>query len=225
MNVSKILFIHPSRGRPEMAARSSSSAVSTMTSGASFRYVFSLDSDDPELGRYREILEGLEFPKEVLVSDNPYVIPAVNIAAARLQNEDLIINIADDFGFQKGWDSKLIRFISAVNRPDYLIHVTDLPNGVAIPVIQIVSAMLYRRLGYFFYPRYMSMYADQDLLEACQSIGAAIVYAGEPMGLEHNHPSFGRGSWDDTYARENRPECYRHGEAVLAQRRLAGFRS
>lgn len=223
MNVGRIFFIHPSRGRPSMARQSAAEAVATLDSGVPFRYCFSLDRDDPDLGRYRDELVRLQFAHEILESDNPCVVAAVNAAAALLQDEDLIINIADDFGFSAGWDSRLLKFIGQVERPDYLIHVTELPNGAAIPVIQIVSAPLYRRLGYFFYPEYVSMYADQDLLEACQSIGAALVYQGEPLGLQHNHPNFGRGAWDATYARENRIECYRHGEAVLAARRRIRF--
>lgn len=224
MNVRKILFIHPSRGRPALAIRSAACAVGTMRSEIPYRYVFSLDTDDLVLVKYFMEVNALKFHPLFLVARNPSVIHAVNLAASQVRdNEDLIINIADDFGYSEGWDVKLLKFISTITRPDYLVHVTDMPNGKDLPIIQIMSTCLYRRLGYFFYPEYISMYADNDLLQCCRAMGTAIVYEGEPLGFDHLHPNYGKGQWDSTYERENRGEYYKQGRELFERRKSQNF--
>lgn len=223
MKVYKILFIHPSRGRPELGCDSARRIVDAMTTGVDFRYIFSLDLDDPKLPDYFRGFSRLPFLNLALVANNTSTVPAVNLAARQLEKEDLIINVADDFGYSKGWDQRLLRFIDTLVDPEYLVHVPDMPNAHFIPVIQIMSSALYRRLGHFFYPGYVSMFADQDLLEACRHLGAVRGYQGESLGFQHLHPAFGCGHWDETYERENRADATQLGRSLLDHRRANHF--
>lgn len=206
-----------------MGVRSAGAAIGTMRSGIGYRYVFSLDLSDVRLIPYFGELGLLPFKPEVLVGPNQTVIEAVNRVAALVRDEELMINLADDFGYREGWDVRLLSFIDTIDRPDYLVHVTDMDNAADLPVIQIVSTAFYRRFGYFFFPEYISMFADNELLEVARRLGACKVYQGESLGFDHRHPNWGKGVWDDTYSRENTPEAYRQGHHVFTFRKNINF--
>jgi hypothetical protein len=217
MKLDKILIVHPSRGRPEMARMHSQLLMQNRTSACEFRYVFSLDQDDPSCLAYSDSLKRCEFPYEVLLAPNKGVIEAVNRAASSIVNEDVIINMSDDIASTSGWDSRLSAFVSTINPPMYLVQPVDMDNGESIPVVQIMSSALHHRLGYILPPCYDTMYADNDLIESCRLLGAVFPCRG--LGFDHRHPNYGKGQWDETYARENRPEAYASGAAMLERRR------
>lgn len=223
MKINKILFIHPSRGRPVMGVLSAEAAISSMRTGIPFRYVWSLDFDDPCREEYMGRIRAMSFKCGCLCDWNESTIPAVNKAAANLREEDLIINIADDFGYTPGWDEKMVKLLEPVTRPEWMLHLRNMDNGQDLPIVQIVSAAMYRRLNYFFYPEYISMFADNDLLELARQQGWVVPYDGPEVLFIHNHPNWGRGQWDETYARENTPVAYQQGQALLAQRRGQRF--
>ncbi len=221
MNIEKFLIIHPSRGRPDMAVNSANLLMGNRTSEKEFHYVFSLDSDDPSIPKYWETVKRLSFPHTVLVDKNRTAIEAINRAAATLKDEDIIINMNDDFASTKGWDSRLIAFVGGLTVREYLIQPTDMDNGENIPVVQIMSAHLYKMLGYLLPPCYESMYADNDLLESCKLL--CVVFRCTGLGFDHRHPNYGKGVWDETYARENKPGAYEFGLEVLKRRRIEKF--
>ena len=221
MKLERILIVHPSRGRPDMAVKHSQMLMGNRTSGCQFRYLFSMDLDDTTCSQYSASLKMCGFPHEVLIAPNRGVIEAVNGAASRITNEDIIINMSDDISSTAGWDSRLVDFVSRLTSPMYLVQPVDMDNGEAIPVVQILSSALYHRLGYILPPCYDTMYADNDLIESCRVLGAVFPCRG--LGFEHLHPNYGKGQWDETYARENRPEAYASGVAMLERRRADGY--
>lgn len=221
MKLEKLLIIHPSRGRPAMALAHASDLIRNTTGAFRFHYVFSLDADDPQLADYTHRFIGFPYRCERIIAENRKVIEAINRAAAQLADEDLIFNMSDDIASTTGWDERLKAFVETIPSPQYLVLPVDMYNGQNVPVIQMMSAALYRRLGYLLPPMYDSMYADNDLLESCYRL--RVVFPCRGLGFEHLHPSAGKGQWDETYARENRPEAYASGQALLAQRRSQNF--
>ena len=221
MKLDKILIIHPSRGRPKMAADYAGKLIRHRSAPLEFRYVFSLDADDSALPGYSQSLRECRFPHETVIGENRTAIGAVNRAAATLDNEDMVFNMSDDIDSSPGWDVRLARFVATIANPEYLVQPVDMYNGQNVPVIQMMSSALYRRLGYVLPPCYDTMYADNDLLESCRMLGSVFPCTG--LGFEHLHPSAGRGSWDETYARENRPEYYASGQAMLELRRAQKY--
>jgi len=220
MKISKLLIIHPSRGRPVMARENANQLIDNRSTNIPFRYILSLDRDDPRLQEYLNDL-GLHFQTARMVEDNASVIPAVNRAAERLADEDLIFNMSDDIASTPGWDERLIRFINGIPSEQYLVQPVDMDNGSRIPVIQIMSAALYRSLGYVLPPMYFSMFADDDLIETCRRLN--VVYPCSTLGFDHRHPCWGKGEWDDTYRRENAPEAYASGLEIFNRRRSENF--
>lgn len=220
MKIQKILITHPSRGRPEMGINNVLRLIGHMTSGVGYRYVLSCDIDDPALPQYRSRMPEFSNPM-MLESPNKTVVEAVNAAAAQITDEDLIFNFNDDFVSSSGWDRRLLDFIEQIPNELFLVQPVDMDNGANIPVIQILSRALYFRLGHVLFHGYHAMYADNDLLESARYLGA--VYPMTGLGIEHHHPNYGKGKWDETYARENTPHSYAMGVDLLARRRHANF--
>jgi hypothetical protein len=222
MEVKKLMIVHPSRGRPVKATAAIRQIIGTMTTDIPFTYYLSLDRDDPCLAKYKEFAEFAKI-EQLVIGDNPNeVVQATNRAAAMIEDEDLILCQTDDYFFGLGWDATLFEFIESLNTDTFLIHCPDAPNGKGISIPQILSAKLYRKLGYVFYPEYISMYADNDLYECARAMG--VVETLLNWQFDHRHPIYGYGSKDDTHKRTGRPEAFKIGKQILNKRRKRKFR-
>lgn len=216
MKVRKLLVIHPSRGRPVQAARARDDMFGTMTRAVPWRYCLSLDRDDLALPEYLQRFD------EAIVGLNPSVVMAVNRAARTVHDdEDLIFNLADDYAFTPGWDQRLLDFIATIPQPEYFVCDPSFPNCQQAGTLQFVSTDLYRKLGYFFYHEYFSMEADHDLMESARARKA--LFVSPPLGIDHLHPTLGKGQWDETYNRENTLHAYQSGASLFARRQQENF--
>ena len=221
MDIKKFLIIHPSRGRPEMAMEAARNITASMRSGLPATYCLSIDSDDPARAEYCRLFPG-EPVTALVVADNPHeAVQATNRAAALVSDEDLIVAHADDYRFTPGWDQKFIDCLATRPGHQALLYCPDYPvPGLAVP--QVLTRALYRRLGYVFWPEYVSMYADNDLFEAASRLGLAVPC--RPMPFAHLHPTFDNARpMDETTARTNAGWKYELGQRILARRRREGF--
>lgn len=219
----KILIVHPSRGRPEQALEAARHFVSKMRSGVEYKYVFALDSDDPDLQEYVNVLN--ETKDIFVVRDNRGVVEAINKSVSvTIDDEDIIVKWEDDCTIDGGWDVKLLDFIATIKQADWVLEIPDVPKSNELIGFIVMSASLYRYLGYVYHPDYLSMYADNDLYERSKAVGALIRYGGLPIGLVHHHPTLdSKVRWDDTYLRENSKEAYEIGQKMLEKHRALNF--
>ena len=170
----------------------------------------------------------LVWPQE---EPNCYVT-SVNSAASCSTGQILIV-IADDQHPAPHWDTAILKFIESWDVPGYyngdqfIISVdTNTPNEHerGITVMPIISRARYEHLGYIFYPRYESMYADNDLTAHAKK-DFCLYVAGKRLPIfPHVHPINTPGlAMDEAYYAQNRPEAYRIGEAVFYVRQQNGF--
>ena len=221
MKVKKIMFAHASRGRPVKAMDAAKRMTGMMTENTPFTYYLSLDIDDPFLPDYIHNVETLDFKVEILVRNNRGCVDATNRVLKFCQDEDLLIVNTEDLGIKTiGWDKFLIEFIDKISHNEYMVHFPDAaPNAKECAIYQVLSISLCKKLGYIFYPRYISMYADNDLWSTCRRLGVVNNYDG-PLLFFHDHPGHGSKTmeWDETYKHTNRPICYENGAALFAKR-------
>jgi len=220
MEPKKLIYLHASRGRPELALEAITSFIASMKSGIPFSYVLSLDEDDPKLPKYMELFKDKDFVKKIVVSANTSVVPATNKAAEYITDEDLIFNLSDDFQPTPFWDVLMLDFIKEIPTEEYLVHIGDGHQfRMDCAIIQILSTALYRKLGFIFYPGYKSMYADNDLYHTARAMGVA--YTCRKFYIYHSHPGFGDRPWDDTYTREDSGMAF--GEEMFRKRSAENF--
>lgn len=173
----------------------------------------------------------------LFLNDGGYVA-SVN-AAAKEAVGDVLIVIADDIWPAEGWDEALAdahqhyftgnlpnvqsaEFAIWVNNGDR--HIGTRGDIMAMPV---VSRSRVERLGYLYYPKYMSMYADNDLAEHCQLDAkegrCSLIVLDQPV-FPHKHPANDQTvPMDAAYQWQNRPEAYSEGLRIFKARRAAEF--
>lgn len=221
MRVNKLVYLHPSRGRPELALKSIETFIDSMKSGIPFSYILSIDDDDPKLEEYLYLYDKKSFVKAITINRNVGVVSAFNRAAMGITDEDLIFGFCDDLEPTEYWDTKLIEFIeNRVTTSEYLIHISDghtLRSDCA--TIPIISTSLYNKLGYFLHPAYPSHWADNDLLQTAKRLG--FVYTCTDFYILHAHPDWGHRPSDEIYQRMARLAPL--GQQIYLCRMFEGF--
>jgi hypothetical protein len=170
-------------------------------------HILSLDHDDFQVDAYKKNFED----SIVIVNHNKSVVDATN-NAAKLTEGGILIYLSDDFDCPKNWD------LLVKNRLDetkfQLLKVDDLlqPFSAHVLTIPIMTYKLYKKLGYFFYPEYLSMWCDVDLFYTCRDF---IIEAPE-LVFKHNHHSIRATEKDETYRRSE--SNWDQGLAVIRKR-------
>lgn len=207
-----ISLVHPSRGRPEMAYNAYAEWL--RKADEDFEYIISLDHSDITQSQY--FIKG--FPEgSIIISTNRSIVDAVNVATS-CATGDIIVVMSDDFGCPDDWCSLIRERLD----PDKmgLLHVNDtIQQGVV--TLPILTRKLYERLGYVYFHRYFSMFADNDLTEAAKILGAYI--PALDITFQHRHWVNGLNKRDATYNRENSDQAYQLGQKVFQQRQKQRF--
>jgi hypothetical protein len=152
--------------------------------------------------------------------------------AAKHSTGDVLVVIADDFFPCPHWDEE-IRWARAL----YPVHLGGREAVIWVPtntpkefernimVAPILTRSRYERLGYVLYPKYESMYADNDFAEHAQfdqEEGRCVIIRGN-FAFDHRHPFFHPEQMDDVYRAQNHPDAYEWGKRILEGRRAANF--
>jgi hypothetical protein len=150
--------------------------------------------------------------------------------AAKHSTGDVLVVIADDFFPCQHWDEEIIWALYPVHlggREAVIWVPTNTPKEFErnIMVAPILTRSRYERLGYVLYPKYESMYADNDFAEHAQfdqEEGRCVIIRGT-FAFDHKHPFFHPEQMDDVYRAQNHPDAYEWGKRILEGRRAAQF--
>jgi hypothetical protein len=145
------------------------------------------------------------------------IVDASNAGAKASTGKILILN-SDDMVAPPGWDADLLS-VSPDLDTEFVVSVPVSPSGVL--TLQIFSRKRYSRLGYAFYPEYLSAYADNEFTD--HAIRDRVTVNGMNIQFKHNHPGWNGPGWDEVYAHENSAKAYELGRALFAQRQEANF--
>jgi hypothetical protein len=190
-----ISLIHPSRGRPQKAFETYQNWIKKSSGTIPIEHILSLDHSD---------LLAFEYIKEhdwaiTVHSDNNNVVEATNRACIHARGE-ILIYLSDDFDCPEGWDVLVKSCFTNMHVPQ-LLKVNDClqPFDVAVLTIPIMNRKLYETLGYFWHPKYKSMFVDEDLYWTCKNNGWIIDQPN--LNFPHLHCSIGLAENDETYTR------------------------
>lgn len=216
-------LIHPSRGRAQKAYNTFCKWMNNSKNPEKIQYIFSLDSDDKELTRYQKLLPEKKDRYITTVNHNKNLVEAIQKVTdipKGIEGKILIV-VSDDFECPLNWDESLLKV--SEGKEEFAIRVADgyVPNDAAIMTLPIVSKSLFLKLGYIYYPGYTGMFADNDLYEASDKLGA-VIKATELL-FQHNHWTTGKAKRDETYNRHNTNKSWGTGENILKERRKRNF--
>lgn len=139
---------------------------------------------------------------------------------------DVLILAADDLFPCPAWDEKIqsrfaIYNIDPLETPAVLHISTGSPRDAELISHAIITAALYDSWGYFFYPEYESMFADDDL--TAHAMLMDYVADGRDIVFEHRNAWLGKGEKDAVFLKQNRAEAYASGEMIFNRRKTERF--
>lgn len=208
----KISLIHPSRGRPEKAASTYAHWMDHAKCPELIEHILSLDFDDPRRHEYKR-------QDKITIDHNTCVVEATN-QAAQISTGDILIYLSDDFKCPMDWDLEIRERIN-INIAQLLkVHDGLQKFEADVLTIPIMTRQLYERLGYFFHPKYKSMWVDCDLYWVCKN-NNWLTFAPDLL-FQHEHYSNGMATKDATYQRSD--ANWNQGKEIYEKRKLEGFK-
>lgn len=207
MENKKILVICPSRSRPLLCQRmiasfKANSSVSDLC--------IEIDSDDPYLKEYKDILQGTMYS----IKDRKTTTQRINSIWGECKNDYKFFCVTnDDFIFRTPeWDKKfLIEFASHNNQG--IMFGNDLLAGANMPTCSVISADIVNAVGWLQMPRLTHLFGDN----VWQQIGrkANCLYYRDNVIIEHCHVFGNKNTPDATHQYTNSKEMYQKDERAF----------
>lgn len=199
-----LAVIVPTRGRPSNAARLARAFRETDALDA--LPVFVVDSDDPELPGYRELLEAGVISR-LMVTDGPGgsgLSYPLNYAARRYAElyEHLGFMGDDHLPRTANWDAQVLEELDSLE--PRVVYGNDLLQGAALPTAVFMPSRLVRAMGMFAPQAMRHLYLDNFWKALGEELGG-LRYLPDTV-IEHLHPVAGKAPWDERYAAVNSSE-------------------
>ena len=199
-----LIVLCPTLGRPAAAQETWNSFVDTAEGDTRLLFVI----NDYER---RDIYQGLP---TLVVSGKKWMNEVLEEAVTRVLEDyapDQIGFIGDDNRFRtRSWDVRIMQILTTL--PGFAYCQDRTTN--TLPTHVFASSKIIRALGYFGLPGLHHLYIDnvwRDLGE-----GAGCLYYVPEIVIDHLHPIYGRGEWDDSYLLTNSQQTYSHDWTVYS---------
>lgn len=192
-------------------------------------YIVAVHESDME--RVREGAESIPesetgIPIVIIAQGNRYCsVDNWNIAAVVSKGKVLMLG-ADDYYPPQNWDAELLScFEDADVIPPFVVQIdTGSYRDESLISHPIMSRSLYTRWGYFYYPGYESMYADDDLTAHAKADSAVTIINARHIVFDHRHPLLGKSQMDEGYAAQTSEKVHAQGHQLFEKRKANGFR-
>lgn len=207
-----LTMVVPSRERPE-AIRELAGIFQGTTDSVRTRLVVAVDEDDPYLISYRRVWEDIKSCRvgiteylepvpyfELVVGPPSRIGPILNTVVPRYAEDSFAVGFMGDDHRPRdyGWDQRYIDAL--VEMGTGVVYGNDLIQGESIPTQCAMTSDIVRATGHFVPEGMLHLWLDN----AWKSIGEAtnIRYLPDVI-VEHMHPLVGKGTWDESYLRNN----------------------
>jgi hypothetical protein len=213
-----ISIVHPTRGRPEQAARVRKAWLDAAADPERIEYIFAFSEDDEEtrgvLHRFRHALS----PAGKLDQVGGTLVENYN-SGARASTGQIILTIQDDLVCPLHWDKQIEEALAdKLNKPAAL-QIRDGYRTDDLLVTFCVTRPTLKLFGFnggIVCPEYRGVFCDNDYTRLVQKRG---ILVPSDITLRHEHPFFNPAvPTDATYAIENSDEGYRYGNEVYRRR-------
>lgn len=148
-------------------------------------------------------------------------VAAANLGA-QLSGGDLLILAQDDLYPPQNWDTQILNALGDKLYQDAVIRCkTGMPRDNDLLFVLNMTRTRYKRLGYMFYPDYISMYADDDLTQ--HAMYDNVIVSALDIKFYHHHWTTTGAEEDETYRWQNRPEAAIKGQKVFQARKERNY--
>lgn len=205
-----MLYICPSRGRPDNVARLIQAWAETRTIASLF---IALDDDDPELSDYSETLITYqeEHPEATWldweVRPRMRLGGTLNYWAVEKSAAYSVVGFLGDDHVPRthGFDTQIKYAMDSMGGTG-VVYGNDLLQGANLPTAVAISSDIVRTLGYYVPPGMTHLYLDNYWKYLGERLGC-LRYLSDVI-IEHMHPAGGKAEWDDRYVEVNSGEMY-----------------
>jgi len=211
-------IVHPSFQRPHQAYDVYKHYIDNMVSDNDIEWIISLNDNELFLDDYKRLFKN-EDSVSIITSNVNSMVAATNVAAMHTKH-NIILLVSDDMYCAKNWDRDLIKVFDQYKDQPAVIQVHD-SIRCDILTIPIMNRLAYEKLGYIYNPKYISMYADNDLMMVAKKNDMYFIHTD--IVFDHRHYSVGKSKLDYTYKRENSKTAYDHGKRMFHYRMQQSF--
>jgi hypothetical protein len=202
-----LVVIVPSRGRPHSVAALAEAFADT-THDRDTRLWIAVDSDDPDLGQYRDAVALVDDPRVTVTAVvGGCMSVALNEAAMAAVSDpavDAVGFMGDDHRPRtEGWDAAYLAALAEMGGVG-IVYGDDGLQSEALPTQCAMSASIVRTLGWMCPPTLRHLWIDNFWLDLGRAAGCLRYLPG--VVVEHMHPYNGKGAMDAGYERVNSAE-------------------
>jgi hypothetical protein len=213
-----ISIVHPTRGRPEQAARVRKQWLDAAQNPERIEYIYGFSPDDEEtagiLSRFRHATSEPGHLEQV----GGTLVQNLN-AATRASTGHIILFVQDDLHCPLHWDAQIEAALAGhLDRPAAL----QIRDGYRTDDLLITFCVTRPTLDLFGFdgglvcPEYHGVFCDNDYTRLVQQHG---ILVPSEITLRHEHPAWNPAvPVDPTYCIENSDAGYVFGNAVYARR-------
>ena len=213
-----ISIVHPTRGRPEQAARVRKQWLDAAANPERIEYIFAFSEDDEDtrgiLCRFRHALS----PAGHLEQVGGTLVENYN-AGVRASTGKIILTVQDDLHCPLHWDAQIEAALAGKLDKPAALQVRD---GYRTDDLLITFCVTRPTLDLFGFdggiacPEYHGVFVDNDYTRLVQQHG---ILVPSDITLRHEHPAWNPAvPMDPTYAIENSDAGYRYGNEVYTRR-------
>lgn len=219
----RICYSFPSRSRKDRFFKALEN-IQDMSMSDNYFVIAKLDTDDETMNN-DAVKDALHWFPEVTVKwgTSKSKVDAVNRGLEDLPPCDIIIIMSDDivwdsFGFD---DDIRDAFKKYFPKLDGTVHFPEDHGKHNTIIVSMLGINLFKQLGYLYYPKYISVYPDNDFTEMTKKMGK---YAFVNKRLfTHAHPIWNLAEWDEQYRASESADVYKKDREVFNKRKANNF--
>lgn len=218
-----LVVIVPSRGRPHSLPELAEAFAET-TQDQGTKIWFAVDTDDPDLGAYRDAVRATDDPRITVVAvTGGYMSAALNEAAMKAVSDPTVKNVGfmgdDHRPRTPGWDAAYLAALGEMGVG--IVYGNDGLQSEALPTQCAMSASIVRALGWMCPPSLRHLWIDNFWLDLGRSAGC-LRYLPDVL-IEHMHPYVGKAEMDDGYERVNSMQMIDHDQTEYERYLMDGL--
>lgn len=204
----RIALIHATRGRPERASIARKIWLDQAEKPDQIEHIFVIDDDDKESFPLKRM-------HHLCIPAGGGCVSAWNHGAFAT-TAPVMIQLSDDWIPVPGWDDLLLSRIGDTGQAKVLA-ISDGFRKDNLLCMAIMTRSYWSLDWFMFHPWFTGVYSDNWFTEQAYARGAVI--EARDIVLNHMHPLKEGIPMDETYQKQNAPERYAQGRAVMDELR------
>ena len=200
----RIALLHATRGRAVKASQTRKAWHDMAAQPERIEHIFAIDADDEGSSALRRF-------HHVVVAPGGGCVRAWNAAALHTE-APILVQLSDDWTPVANWDDIICQRIGDPGAAKVLA-ISDGIRTDKLLCMAICTRPYYQVDNFLFHPWFTGVYSDNWFTHCAYQRGAVI--EARDVVFRHHHPYSTGELLDETYERQNAPERYAEGKALM----------